>query len=916
MQLDELKTKLAGPLADDLDSLHEQWSKQAAGSTNIDDFVAWLYGRRLINDTALNDIVGGDTVRFGTLAQKAGRSPAGGMTLLPDDELDEPDASPHAASATLLPDDLDEDEGDPTAIASNAELAELRAQAEERKASPAPAPTRDAAKASGARSGARPKTRDEAKASGARSGARPKTRDAAKASGARSGARPKTRDAAKASGARSGARPTSRSTAGTTAPSEGRRRGARNQGPASLAGRGYDFVGQVGAGAMGEVLRANDLSLRRTVAYKVMSPEIAQQPALASKFSGEAQITAQLEHPNIVPIYALEASRDGTLAYTMKLVKGKTIEDYIDVAKEAWEKGQQPDEDHGLEAMLDNFIKVCDAMHYAHLRGVVHRDLKPENIMIGAYGEVYVMDWGIARLINGAAPPSGEELVSLDFPPEDEGELIIGTPQYMSPEQANGDNDQLTGASDQYALGLILFEICSLKPAVTGKSPLAIAMRQQDAEKDPLVHIKGETIPTELQAIIHKATAKTVHDRYESVKALGEDIRRYKRGEAVHAKPDTTWQATLRWVAKHRELTLLGVVSGFVLAFLVVVGGGALVLYQSAQAEQREQRLSELLTTTGAQASTIDGQFLKYQGMLGIVAASAAEMLLVEPPAEPPKLFFSKDFDGENAPPDLDKAEKYGGIALSYTWPVNDIAEKGDQELATRQLQQLHSLGRIMRREQLRSQSEEAALMNLSRLGRRIGSQGVPLTWVMLGLESGGFVEYPGHGGRPDGFDPRERPWYKLAAGERGPRCGAPHIDVSEQGYVLPCAVSLFDDQDNLLGVAAVDVSFDYIIEELLVPDELSMAEETYLVNKKGEIMVASSKAGVEVSSGGRIRNNTIRMSEFPQPEVLQGIQNLQSSFVEYRDGSKEYLVFYNRLGASGWYYVVKGESQKMLSGG
>ena len=210
----------------------------------------------------------------------------------------------------------------------------------------------------------------------------------------------------------------------------GRLDSGRSKQPGKITTGRYDFVGDVGEGAMGKVLLAEDLDLNRKVAFKQMSEETARQSALAAKFYAEAQITAQLDHPNIVPIYSLERTEEGSLAYSMKLIRGKTFEDEIQHLVEVRTNKANPNEPDDLDHRLEQFLKVLDAMSYAHDRGIMHRDLKPENIMIGAYGEVYVMDWGIARRITGASP---EEPVVLQDEPEEDDDMIIGTPQYMSP---------------------------------------------------------------------------------------------------------------------------------------------------------------------------------------------------------------------------------------------------------------------------------------------------------------------------------------------------------------------------------------------------------------------------------------------------------------------------------------------------
>ena len=158
----------------------------------------------------------------------------------------------------------------------------------------------------------------------------------------------------------------------------------------------YTILESIDEGAMGEILLAKDNKLNRKVAYKKIHAHVADMPSYLGRFYLEAQVTAQLQHPNIVPIYNLNSSGK-SVGYAMKLIDGITLKDHIRETQEQYVKNGEPDEQHTLHARLEHFLKVCDAMHYAHRKGVIHRDLKPLNIMIGPYNEVYVMDWGMAE---------------------------------------------------------------------------------------------------------------------------------------------------------------------------------------------------------------------------------------------------------------------------------------------------------------------------------------------------------------------------------------------------------------------------------------------------------------------------------------------------------------------------------------
>jgi len=164
---------------------------------------------------------------------------------------------------------------------------------------------------------------------------------------------------------------------------------------------GYLALEPIGRGSMGSILLVKDEDLRRKVAYKHIHEDMAADRGVVDRFYAEAQLTAQLEHPNIVPVYDLVVEEGGNLGYAMKRVRGRTLEGLMKEARAQLDARGAADERHALPVLLEHFLKVCDAVHYAHRKGVIHRDLKPQNIMVGADNEVYVMDWGIARVVGG-----------------------------------------------------------------------------------------------------------------------------------------------------------------------------------------------------------------------------------------------------------------------------------------------------------------------------------------------------------------------------------------------------------------------------------------------------------------------------------------------------------------------------------
>jgi eukaryotic-like serine/threonine-protein kinase len=356
-----------------------------------------------------------------------------------------------------------------------------------------------------------------------------------------------------------------------------------------LSRRHYETGREVARGGMGAIHEAEDLSLRRRVALKVMLAGNQATREAALRFEREARVLAQLEHPNIVPIHDLGLDEQGRVFYTMKFVKGVTLKNVLEEIKAA---NSETIAKYPLTNLLTVFQKVCDAVSFAHSKGVIHRDLKPANIMLGEFGEVLVMDWGLAKLINPPSSSSGlssglevadiETLHENDQPDQDFRPLpighgtdaihtlegsIMGSPQFMAPEQAEGRISYIGECSDIYALGGILYNILTLLPPVTGESAHEILEKiredqitppsstynktasppaRRGAPTDPqpivLVHCPGRRIPDALSAVTMKALALHPEHRYQTVAELQKDIAAYQGGFATSAEQAGAWK--------------------------------------------------------------------------------------------------------------------------------------------------------------------------------------------------------------------------------------------------------------------------------------------------------------------------------------------------------------------------------------
>lgn len=292
----------------------------------------------------------------------------------------------------------------------------------------------------------------------------------------------------------------------------------------------YTDAALLGEGGMGEVRLALDARIGREVAMKIVRPGQGSRSDLRSRFLREARVQGQLEHPAVVPVYDLGARPDGAAFFTMKRVRGKTLEEVLAVLRA---RDAAAEAEHSLRKLLTAFSSICLAVDFAHARGVVHRDLKPGNVMLGGFGEVYVLDWGLARVKSDPdveAAPDATALPSIALEGRTEAGAVMGTPGYMAPEQLRSAN--VDARADIYALGAILFELCTLRPLhdkTTLNQVLDSTIRGPETRASAVA--PEIELPPELEAMWTKATALEPADRYRSARELNADLEGFLDGD-------------------------------------------------------------------------------------------------------------------------------------------------------------------------------------------------------------------------------------------------------------------------------------------------------------------------------------------------------------------------------------------------
>ncbi len=427
-----------------------------------------------------------------------------------------------------------------------------------------------------------------------------------------------------------------------------------------LATRGdrYELREEIARGGMGVVLKVWDKDLRRTLAMKAAFTGVPDETdpvslAQVTRFLEEAQITGQLDHPGVVPVHELGVDEEGRLFFTMRLVRGQTLDEVIRLARadrDGWSRARA----------LDVMVRVCEAMAYAHSKGVIHRDIKPANVMVGKFGEVYVMDWGLAKVI-GRPDVQGPRLnqsvallrtqvrtdraEDISRTPNSpyltlEG-TIVGTPPYMPPEQAEGRIDALDPRSDVYSVGALLYTLLTGRmPYVepSGKAAAADVIARLLAGPPEPVHAIDRTAPPELVAICEKAMARRREDRYENMVGMAEDIRAYVEGRVVRAHRTGALAEFQKWVVRNKATA-----AAIAALLLVAIGGSLFVAWQQrkrvdevskAQALEKDARALAELHAREAEANAltarVNAKRAERQSYLANLAAAHASLRMHE----------------------------------------------------------------------------------------------------------------------------------------------------------------------------------------------------------------------------------------------------------------------------------------------
>jgi WD40 repeat protein len=368
----------------------------------------------------------------------------------------------------------------------------------------------------------------------------------------------------------------------------------------------YTLRRQIGRGGMGVVYEAWENSMDRRVALKVLPPGVAADERALQRFVREAKTAGQLTHPNVVGVYGM-GLKEQTPYFAMEFVEGETLAQVLTKLKDAAPETETPfgkkDDVRYFANLAEAFADVSDGLQHAHSKGIIHRDIKPSNLILDTDGRLRILDFGLARL-------DGQESLTIS------GD-VVGTPLYMSPEQARRRNIPVDHRTDVYSLGATLYDLLTLRPPFQGKDhhDTLSQIIERDAAEPRKVNPR---VPKDLETIVLKCLRKDAGDRYRTAEAMGQDLRRFVRGDAVEARPESRWDRAQRWARRHRAA--LGA-TGAVLVLAIAGLAAAVALVANAYdraVEERDARTRELYISD-MRLAMVDWETGSYSRCVGLL---------------------------------------------------------------------------------------------------------------------------------------------------------------------------------------------------------------------------------------------------------------------------------------------------------
>ena len=575
------------------------------------------------------------------------------------------------------------------------------------------------------------------------------------------------------------------------------------------------------SGGQGSVSKAVDLALGCEIAVKSLHRRLCGDDLARDAFLTEARVTASLDHPSIIPIHGVFGDPGNGMHLAMKLIEGHTLSAYLKSIVDTYAKQgiRRFDEHKSLRNRIEIFLRVCDALEYAHSRKIIHRDLKLENIMIGRHRETYVTDWGLAMRLSDR---------------EETLKKVNGTPGFIAPEVLT--THKADTRSDIYSLGIILFELVTLTPAFGDRDLAMLLQRVRQGMHAPLRHRFHCRIDADLKAIILKAIAVDPAKRYQKVGDLSEDLRRYLTNEETSARPDNLFSKLCRWGVNHRRGMLLTTL----VVMLLGLGGIARTLHRemvwSTEKRLRDNAIGSVYSHVTGVANQLEKNMERIEYQVEQLRMNILfSALKVDTTRRPQRNFFVPMSVYQTNPP----ASFVNSDA--YRHPIDPdgacVFNVNGDEVDFAQLRYFANTGEYMREALLDTQKvgESEAVARLVKSGR-------PVKKIYFTLADGTFACYPGsRDDFPAGYSPQKRIWYQRAMQSPGRIVwSGPYQDSGVHGEsVITCSTTVHGADGKYLGVAAIDFSLTKLAEKMIGPgSKCSVATvEKILIHPSGEVI-------------------------------------------------------------------------------
>ena len=683
----------------------------------------------------------------------------------------------------------------------------------------------------------------------------------------------------------------------------------------------------LGEGGMGSVFAAHDRGLGRVVALKRLREGLEKDASALRRFVLEAQIGAQLEHPNIVPLYSFERGATGSPAIAMQLLEGMSMDDYIQAAAKAPPEMRALRGEYSLKERVGRLLGVGEAIHFAHERGVIHRDLKPHNVMLGRYREVYVMDWGLARVIGSPVdmarerqsivPNADEPASSGGVDKESFGSLptvasveepqttssgsmatrqgeVMGTAQYMPPEQALGLIDQLGPAADQYSLGVMLQELATLRPARSHvNAMLAFTQALKNDLAEP-IDLEGRALHPALLAIIERATKREPGDRYPTVREMNEDLRRFIRDEPVSVYREGPSRRLVRAAARRPGLAFAILSFCGFSASVAIVGG---VIHDSRKTERQAQQIENVrrvIVAVSSRAHDIDVELGGLASDVRAVGAATIELLDRD----------AREFDrSPRSLPPLTPSASYGGAAVSFATSVVTWPDKKPSDRLTANAARLARAERWLRACVVDALPKEHQSGDDEDKNQALLTGKSTLLRAFVGLEDGSFTQYPA---REVTADPRKRPWYHMASRDPALHWIPPVVDATRRTVRISAVQGLYT-HGVFIGVAGCDLRVSSLAPKLKL--ELAGFRKGYLVTQDGKVAVSAT---LEATMLAKVKNadDELDLPPVDNAELARRIAGPErGGYVT--DGDR--LLVFSKLISPAWTYVAELDRAQYL---